>query len=437
VRFTTAEVADATGGEAHGPECSVDGASIDSRTVAGGELFVPLKGQVDGHQFIEAALAAGAAAYLTEQEPRGGSAVQVASTADALTALGAAARGKARDDAVVVGITGSVGKTTTKDLVSAVLATAMATHASPRSYNNEIGVPLTLLNAPAGTQALVLEMGARARGDIETLCRIVRPTVGVVTRVAAVHTEGFGDVDGVERAKRELVEALPERGTAVLNADDPRVARMAAATSARVVTFGAAGDVRPTLLDVDGELRPLVRIATPDATFEARLAARGEHQVVNAAAAAAVGWVCGVPPVGLRRGLEEAPLSGQRMALSPGRDGLRVIDDTYNANPPSVEAALRSLVRLPARRRVAVLGPMAELGTEEIPEHARIGRLAAEMGVEVVAVGTPHYGVEPVPPDEVQARLAHLGAGDVVLVKGSRVAGLEHVADALRAAGPA
>jgi UDP-N-acetylmuramoyl-tripeptide--D-alanyl-D-alanine ligase len=435
VRFSTSEIASLTGGHQDGPEQVVSGASIDTRTIVPGQLFVPLRGRSDGHDWIPAALEAGAPAYLTEREPAGGTAVRVERTDRALTELGAAARLKARPDTVVVGITGSVGKTTTKDMIRAVLATTFATHASPRSYNNEIGVPLTLLTAPEETQALVLELGARAAGDIAALCAVVRPEIGVVTRVAAVHTEGLGDVEGVARAKRELVEALPPTGTAVLNADDPRVAAMADATQAHVVRFGRSGDVRTTLLDLDDDLRPYVQIRTPSDTFEARLSARGEHQVANAAAAAAVGYVCGVPASEIARGLERAELSGLRMAVTAGRRGVRVIDDSYNANPASVEAALRSLARLPAGRRVAVLGRMAELGTLEHDEHRRMAELASELGVELLAVDAPEYGVETVSADEVVTRLADLGEDDVVLVKGSRVTELDRIAGALRGDG--
>ena len=233
----------------------MSGAAVDSRTVKGGELFVPLRAARDGHDWISAALAAGAAAYLTELEPRGGTAVRVRDAREALAALAVHARATTR--ATAIGVTGSVGKTTTKDMIGAVLGTTYVTHASARSFNNEIGVPLTLLGAPDDAEMLVLELGARAPQGIASLCELARPSVGVVTRVAAVHTEIFGSIEGVQRAKQELVEALPADGTAVLNADDPRVAAMASATAARVITFGTSGDVRAELLTVDDDLRPL------------------------------------------------------------------------------------------------------------------------------------------------------------------------------------
>ena len=438
MRFSSGEVATATEGMVHGPDRVVDGAAVDSRLVAGGELFVPLRAARDGHEWIASALAAGAAAYLTDHDPGpaaaagAGTAIHVVDTARALTALAAHAR--SRVDPVVIGITGSVGKTTTKDLVRAALATTLVTHASPRSFNNEIGVPLTLVNAPEDVQALVVELGARGPGHIAALCRLVRPSVGVVTRVAPVHTEFFGDIEAVARAKRELVESLPATGTAVLNADDERVAAMATATAARVLTFGTGGDVTGTVVDLDGELRPLVRVQTPFGAFGARLGARGAHQLGNALAATTVALVAGVPLPLVAAALESAELSPQRMELFTTAGGVRVVDDTWNANPASVEAALRSLAALPARRRVAVLGVMAELGDGESEEHRRVAAIARDLGIDVVAVDAPQYGVECVRIEDVTARLAALAEGDAVLLKGSRVAGLDRVAAGLRAA---
>ena len=434
MRFTTSKVAEVTGGEAIGPERVVSGAAVDSRLISGGELFVPLRAARDGHEWIGTALAAGAAAYLTEQPPldtAGATAVRVADTAAALSALAAAAR--SRVDCLVVGITGSVGKTTTKDLVRAVLTTQLVTHASPRSFNNEIGVPLTLVNAPEGVAALVVEMGAKAAGHIAALCEVVRPSVGVVTRIAPVHTATFGDIEDVAKAKRELVEALPADGTAVLNADDPRVAAMAASSPAPVLRFGSsAGDVRGEVVHLDDDLRPQVRIETPSGPIEARLSARGAHQLTNALAAVAVGVVAGIDLSATAQALESAELSPLRMNLFLTRRGARVLDDTWNANPASVEAALQSLAALPARHRLAVLGRMAELGTIEAAEHRRMVEVATGLGIEVLAVDAPQYGVACVRIEDVLDRLAGLSEGDAVLIKGSRVAGLDQVTAALR-----
>lgn len=442
VDLLTSDVARATGGRLSGPDVTVSGVSIDSRTVRAGELFVPLVAERDGHEFVAKALASGAAAYLTSQAPMAtadagpeATAIAVADTTVALGDLGRHARGLLPDR--VVGVTGSVGKTSVKDLLAAVLAVRWRTAANLRSFNNELGVPLTLLNAAPGTEALVVEMGARGVGHIRTLCDLAHPTVGVVTRVAAAHTELFGTVDDVARAKGELVEALPSTGLAVLNAGDPRVAAMAGRTSATVLTFGAGGDVRAEGVTLDDELVPTFRLVAPDgASAEARPRARGLHMVDNALAAAAAALGLGLTVDEVAAGLARADLSPSRMALVRLASGARVLDDAYNANPTSMAAALRALAALPADRRVAVLGVMAELGATSAADHAGVGDLARELGIEVVGFGTDDYGgrVLPADPAAVAAALGPLGPDDAVLVKGSRVAMLERVAAALATA---
>ncbi len=430
MKISTQEIATATDGRASGPAVVVNGMAYDSRNIEGGELFVPLHGARDGHEWIDAALAAGAAAYLTELEPGDGSAVRVENTLDALGAIASVAR--SRIDRVVA-VTGSVGKTTTKDLMLAVLGRRFRAHASYRSYNNAVGVPHTIIGAHDDTEVLVVELGANAGGEIRDLCAIARPDVGVVTRVASAHTEGFGSIDDVARAKRELVEALPASGFAVLNSDDPRVAAMAHATKADVLFVGSAGDVRAAVVNLDEGLRPLIRFLTPWGNLEVRLTARGAHQVTNAAAAVAVGALHGVPMDDIGLALEGAKLSDNRMDLQVGRDGVLVLDDSYNANPTSVEAALRALVEVPGRRHFAALGIMAELGAIDVSEHRRIGKLATDLGVNVISVDAPAYGVKNVPDVEHAIReFADLGMNDVVLVKGSRIAQLDRLAAILR-----
>jgi UDP-N-acetylmuramoyl-tripeptide--D-alanyl-D-alanine ligase len=450
VQFTATEIARAVAGTLHsGPaggkaetpgaagQTVVTGVVIDSREVAGGELFVPIVAERDGHDFLDQALAAGAAAYLTSRMPIEGSAtpaVVVDDTGRALLALGAHARGRldgpGRDR--VVGITGSVGKTTVKDLTAAALETQFVTHASPRSFNNELGVPLTLANSPADVEAVVIEMGARGRGHIAQLCEVARPTVGIVTTVALVHAEMFGSIEAVAAAKGELVEALPSSGTAVLNGDHPLVAQMASRADARVLTFGldAVGlDVTASAVELDDELRPSFHLHSPFGGAYVFLRARGEHQVMNALAAAAAAMACGIEPVDVARGLASARLSPWRMELERTSSGAIVLNDAYNANPTSMAAALRSLAALNVSRRVAVVGVMAELGPDGPTEHRRIAKLADELGIALIAVDAPDYGV-PVAAD-VDAALQQLGAledGDAVLVKGSRVAGLERLA---------
>ena len=427
------EVARATGGRLEGTDVAVAGASIDSRSIGPGQLFIPVVAERDGHDFIAAAIQAGATGYLTARpapEPGDTAAVVVPDTVAALGALGRHVRSGL--DAHVVGVTGSVGKTSVKDLLAAALAARWRTAASVRSFNNELGVPLTLLNAPAAVEALVVEMGARDIGHIKALCDVAAPTVGIVTRVAAVHTEVFGTIEEVAAAKGELIEALPAHGVAVLNAEDPRVAAMARRTEARVVSFGAGGDVRAESVTLDGELRPSFRLASPWGGEEVHLAVRGAHMVDNALATAAAALACDVPLAGLVEALAGAALSPWRMELLPARDGGVVLNDAYNANPTSMAAALRSLAALPAERRVAVLGVMAEIGATSDEEHRAIGELARELGVEVVAVAVPAYGGRLVADlDAAADAVGEVGTGVAVLVKASRVAGLERLAHRL------
>lgn len=434
--FRASEIAAVVGGTVVGDDAVVRGAGIDSRELETGQLFVPIQAERDGHDFVAGAVERGAAAYLTSEglivDAAAAPAIEVADTAVALTAIGRAARD--RLTGAVVGVTGSVGKTTTKDLAASVLRRSFATHANLRSFNNELGVPLTLLNAPEGTEAAVVEMGARGAGHIAELCAIARPNVGVVTTVEKVHTELFGTVEQVAVAKRELIEALPTDGTAVLFADNPLVLAMAEFAPGPVLTFGLGSDadVRATSIEVDEDLRPTFVLESAKGTVAVRLAARGVHNVGNALAAAAVGLVAGVPLAEIAVGLGEGSQSPWRMDLRTAPSGARVLNDAYNAGPASMRAALDSLAHLPARRRVAVLGTMAELGSDEDEAHRGVAAQASALGIEMIAVGTDRYGVDPVADvDEVIGRLGALGPDDAVLVKGSRVAGLERVAAAL------
>jgi UDP-N-acetylmuramoyl-tripeptide--D-alanyl-D-alanine ligase len=425
------EVAAATDGELVGPDATVSGAAIDSRAIVPGQLFVPVIAERDGHDFIPTALAGGAAGYLTSRDAvDDGTAVVVDDTVAALGRLGQHAR--RQSEGQVIGVTGSVGKTSVKDLLAAALAARWRTSASHRSFNNELGVPITLLNAPAGTEALVVEMGARGVGHIKALCDIASPTVGVVTRVAAVHTEAFGTLDDVAVAKGELVEALPPDGVAVLNADDHRVAAMAGRTQARVVTFGAAGDVRAEQLVLDEELRPSFWLVSSWGNVPVSLRVRGAHMVDNALAAAAAALACDVPLDLLPPALAGAQLSPWRMDLIRTRAGGVVLNDAYNANPASMTAALQALAALPARRRIAVLGIMAELGARSEEEHLTIGALARELGVDVIGVEVVAYGGTTVASlDAVAESVGEVGDGVAVLLKGSRVAGLERLVGVL------
>lgn len=436
------DVAAVVRGQVVGPATTVTGTAIDSRAVAGGELFVPLVAERDGHDFITAASAAGAVAHLTCRDPvdGAGTAVRVDDTMTAFTRLGAAARD--RLPGAVIGVTGSVGKTSVKDLLAAVLATTFRTAASAESFNNEIGVPLTLTNAPDDTEVLVQEMGARGIGHIRALCDIARPSAAIVTLVAEVHTSQYpGGIDDVATAKAELVESVPVDGFVVLNASDARVRRMAEHTDARVLTFGVSGlrgpngggDVVAQKIELDADLRPRFRMSTPWGTIDVQLSVHGVHQVANALAAAAAGLAQGVPIDAVAHGLATAELSPWRMELRRTPAGAVVVNDSYNSNPTALAAALHSLAAIDAQRHVAVLGVMAELGPASDARHAEMGDLADELDIEVVTVSCPAYGVG-IDVASVEAALETIGAiggGDAVLVKASRSAGLERFAAAL------
>ena len=456
IPMTLAEVAAAVDGTLHGvpdKDLLVSGpVEYDSRAVRPGGLFVAFAGaKVDGHDFAAAALAAGAVAVLGSRPVAAPTIV----VADPLVALGKLARAVVDrlPELTIVGITGSSGKTTTKDQIGQVLARHGATVAPAGSFNNELGLPHTVLKADADTRYLVLEMGARGIGHIGYLCGIAPPRVGVVTNVGDAHIGEFGSVEAIARAKGELVEALPAapRGVAVLNVDDERVRAMAARTAARVAFVGQDGqaDVRAVDVRLDARGRASYTLVAGDASAAVTLPVPGAHQVANTLAAAAVGLAVGMDLAMVAAALTDLrSVSSRRMDVFDRADGVTVIDDSYNANPSSTAAALRALTTVgDGRRRIAVLGFMAELGDHERAGHEGVGRLAAELGVDLlVAVGSAgaiHDGALTVAQwggksvhvtDQVQAVAllrGELKPGDVVLVKGSRYRTWD-IADALR-----
>jgi UDP-N-acetylmuramoyl-tripeptide--D-alanyl-D-alanine ligase len=435
VRCSTSELTAHLGGELIGPDVSVEGVSIDSRTIRPGQLYAPIVAGRDGHAFIPAALDAGAPAYLTAHDPVGATAIRVDDTSAALMRLGVFAR--TRVTGGVVGITGSVGKTTTKDLLAGCLSGSFVTAASERSFNNELGLPLTLFNAPDGAEWVVLEMGARNAGHIERLAHVARPDVGIVTGVEMAHIEYFGDLDGVARAKSELVAALPASGVAVLNYDDGRVRAMASVSRCPVLGYAVEADaeVRADDVTLDGELRASFVLTSPWGQAEVRLSVHGLQQVPNALAAATAALWCGVSLEDVVPALADAQGSPLRMEVHHVSGGPVLVVDCYNANPASADAALRSLGQLEGERKLALLGLMAELGAETESEHRRIALVAEELGIEVVGYETPLYGEAQVSGvEEAVSLLRTLGPGDVALVKGSRVARLEDVVHAYGAA---
>jgi UDP-N-acetylmuramoyl-tripeptide--D-alanyl-D-alanine ligase len=420
------------------------GVSTDSRSIQPGELFVAITAERDGHDFIGSAVQSGATGLVVDRsrvpelESLAGGArsiavVAVADTATALLDIGEAAR--RRLDIPVIGITGSVGKTSTKDLAAAALAARFETVSSEKSFNNELGVPLTLANAPEWAEVAVIEMGSRGPGHIAKLCRVALPTIGVVTAVAAAHTEAFGGLDQVAAAKAELVEAVPDKGTVVLNADDHRVLAMARRTRAEVLTYSVLSpppvhaDIVAEGIAVDDRLRPSFSVRTPWGAAAVRLEARGVHQVGNALAALTVALRCGVDLGAATAALAGAGLSPWRMELRRTPSGAFVLNDAYNANPASMAAALHALADLEARRRSAVLGLMAELGDDSDSQHLAVAEEASRLGIELIPFATEAYGIKAVAGiEEALERMGPLSSGDAVLVKGSRVAGLERLA---------
>ncbi|MBB6417015.1 UDP-N-acetylmuramoyl-tripeptide--D-alanyl-D-alanine ligase [Streptomyces massasporeus] len=455
IALPLAEIAEVVGGQMHDipdPSVQVTGPIVrDSREAGPGSLFVAFAGErVDGHDFAAAVVEAGAVAVLATR-PVGVPAIVVD---DVQTALGALARHVvARLGATLVALTGSAGKTSTKDLIAQVLRRKAPTVFTPGSLNNEIGLPLTALSATEETRFLVLEMGARGIGHIRYLTELTPPKIGLVLNVGSAHIGEFGGREQIAQAKGELVESLPEEGTAVLNADDPYVRAMASRTKAKVIFFGESGeaDVSAENVRLTDTGQPSFRLHTPSGASDVTMRLYGEHHVSNALAAAAVAHELGMSADEIAVALSEAgSLSRWRMEVTERPDGVTVVNDAYNANPESMKAALRALAAMGKGRRTwAVLGKMAELGDEALAEHDAVGRLAVRLNVsKLVAVGGREaawlqlgaynegsWGEESVHVSDAQAAVdllrSELRPGDVVLVKASRSVGLESVAQAL------
>jgi len=425
-------------------------AFVDTRAPEPGGLFVAVVGEhVDGHDFGRAAVDAGAVGVLGSRA----TGVPTVVVDDPVTALGRLARHVLDElGTTVLALTGSQGKTGTKDYLAQLLAAGGPTIATHGNRNNEIGVPLTVLRTTPDTRFLAVEMGARGIGHIAELCAVAPPRVAAVLNVGTAHIGEFGSREAIAAAKGEIVEALREDGAAVLNADDPLVSAMAGRTSAEVVTFGRGGDVTWRGLELDELGRPAFELGHDGAWTQLRLLEAGAHQVPNAVAAAAMAAAAGVDWAGILGALGRVrSLSPWRMALHERADGVVVVNDAYNANPASMAAALDALAAIGAhggRRTVAVLGEMLELGESSADDHAAVGEHAARLGIDVVvtvgdaaeaiAVGarrTPGWSGEAVPTagrDQAAAWLRHnVVARDVVLVKASRGAALEQVADGL------
>ena len=455
IPLSVGQIAGITGAKADrvaDPAALVTGPVIaDSRQAVPGSLFAALPGErADGHDFAPAAVAAGAVVVLATR-PAGAPALIVDDVPAALASLARAVLDRI-GDLVVVGITGSSGKTTTKDLAAQLIETLGPTVSPRNSYNNEIGLPLTVLRVTGQTRYLIAEFSARAPGDIARLCAVAPPRLGAVLCVGHAHAGEFGSIEDVARAKAELPEALPPDGVALLNADDPRVLAMAGRTAARVVTFGraAAAAVRADGVTVDEAGRPSFTLVTEEASAPVRLRLHGAHNVANALAAAAVARELGISVAAIAAGLSAAVARSRwRMEFTERPDGVTVINDAYNANPEAMRAALGTLAVLArSRRAFAVLGYMTELGGQAREFHEQAGLLAAEAGLAgLIVVGDDAapilsgarahhswHGELLAVPDAaaaVQAMQQRLRRGDVVLVKGSRAVRMERVALAL------
>ncbi|MGD0554301.1 MAG: UDP-N-acetylmuramoyl-tripeptide--D-alanyl-D-alanine ligase [Streptosporangiaceae bacterium] len=456
IPLTLEEIARVVDGTVYGtadPGLTVNGpVIIDSREVTAGALFAAIVGaRSDGHDFAPAAYAAGASAVLGAR-PVDGPCVVARDVVMALTKLAGLVR--SRLSPVVIGLTGSVGKTTTKDLLAQILEQDAPTVATARSFNNEIGLPLTVLRADRQTRYLVLEMGAAQQGDITHLVRLARPRIGLVLNVGPAHVLTLGGIEGVANAKAEMVRDLPsatQGGFALLNADDKRVAAMARQTPATVMFYGTGPDaaVRATNVTLDATGHASFILHTPVAKAPVRLRLPGEHQVANALAAACVASVVGVPGDRIAGALSRAlPRSPSRFQIKDRPDGVTVIDDTFNANPLSTQAAIRTLARLAAgRRTIAVLGEMKHQADGTVRQHAAVGALAGELGIAVlVAVGKGEgpdamaaaareagVSVQAVPDRHAAIDLVRksLRPADIVLVKASSMVGLSVVVAAL------
>jgi UDP-N-acetylmuramoyl-tripeptide--D-alanyl-D-alanine ligase len=457
IELTVGEVADIVDGSLHAadPDTRVTGSvEFDSRVVTPGGLFLALPGErVDGHDYVEAATRAGAVASIVTREVAGPSVL----VADGFRALADLAREVLHrlPGVVVIGITGSSGKTSTKDLLAQLLGPFGSTVAPPGSFNNELGHPYTVLRANRETRFLVLETSARAVGHIRYLTEIAPPRIGVVLNVGSAHVGEFGSREAIAQAKGELVEALPADGVAILNTDDPLVLAMAARTPARVVRVGesASADLRAVDVELDAHGRPAFRIVRGADSAPVTLQLVGRQHVGNALAAAAVALECGMSLHEAAAALATArAVSRWRMEITERADGITVVNDAYNANPESMRVALEALVAMtkpaPDGRAFAVLGEMAELGSLGPQAHEDLGRLAVRLGVgRLIAVGDVarqiQHGAtlegstdgEPSWVPDADAAIAllrsELRPGDVVLVKASRAARLERVALAI------
>lgn len=458
-RLDLREIAQMVGGEIKNPkELKIKGIAVDSRLIRKGDVFFALKGaRRDGHGFLGDVAQKGASAAVVEKGnakaakfKRENPTFPLIVVPDTLYALGDLASSlREKIPATVIGITGTTGKTCTKDFLRSILSTSHRVAASPGTYNTEIGLPLTIAAADESTKFLVCEMGARHIGDIARLAEIAKPNLGIITNVGPAHLEIFGSVENVAKAKSELAESLPADGFLFLDAEDEWTGWIEKKTSAKVVKFGFSprARYRARLIEHDRKLHPVLEIKGPGLSVEVKLSTWGGHLVKNALAAASAAATLGMGEGEIKRGLEKAVIAPGRMQVRHMKDGKIVIDDSYNANPLSMKAALDFLSTFTAngRRTIAVLGDMAELGKDSKKYHLAIGSHASSAGVDIlVTVGRQAHdiAVGALERGHPRGSVFHcadisraceilkdiMEPGDVILVKGSRVMSMEEVA---------
>lgn len=443
IAMTLSRIAEVVGGQAVGEALITAPASADSRQIAPGGLFLALSGaQVDGHDFVPEAFSVGAAAAMVSREVSGPHIL----VSDVLAAIGALAhhiaQHLAQNGLTVIGITGSQGKTSTKDMLAAILSAHGSTIAPPGSFNNDLGVPLTILNADEHTKYLVLEMGARGLGHIARLCAMAEPHIAAVLNVGHAHVSEFSSLEFTARAKSEIVQNLATDAVAVLNADDPLVAAMQ--TPARRLMFGTHADVRAENITLDDEACAHFDLVIETERARVDLAVPGAHQVMNALAAAAMAHACSIAVAEIARSLGSlTAISSMRMERHIRADGLVLINDAYNANPESMKAAIAALAAMkPTGTQIMVAGAMLELGTESVDLHIEVGRYARDLGIKhLIAVGEQAreiahgFGEGAIWVADIDQAVDEIEAlaipGDVVLCKASRSVGLERVVTAL------
>ena len=443
ITLTAGEIALLIGGELHcDKDLLVSKAPVfDSRKATPGCIFLALKGEyADGHDFAADAYRAGAMFSLTTRRIDG-PCIVVEDVIEALSILAAFVR-KRLTGLTVIGITGSQGKTSTKDLLSHMLSSVGPTVSPAGSFNNDLGLPLTLLECDVDTKYCILEMGARHKGDIARLCGIAQQDIGVVLTVGTAHLGEFGSVEAIAQTKSELIQTLQPDGIAILGSYDKYTPAMASLHSGRVINFGTGCEIRAAEIEIR-EGRPHFELVTPFGRDAVGMRLVGEHHIANALAAAAVGTALELPIEVIASALSTAENSSKWRMEIHDLFGLLLINDAYNANPESMTAALRSLVLFAQERggqSWAFLGKMHELGESSDAHHAAIGTLAQEIGIDhLVAIGAPEYGVSQgqmithhyISIDECLSMTDHFSAGDVVLVKASRSEGFEVLAQKL------